>query len=137
MVMGHVTLSLQRGLAGMPSLGSAPVPSSQLQRGPFEGNGVLLNKANIHLTGSSVACRLVLAGTSTALSPSSLSLLLSPSSLLFPPLFLSPVLPSFFSVAFSSSSYHLPRRVFAGLGCTEELGEEGEAQLEPHMEGPR
>lgn len=104
---------MQRGL----DLGSAPDPSSRLQRGPFEGNGV-----NIHLTGSPMAYRLVLAGASTALSSSSLT-------------FLPPVLPPFYSVVFSSSS----GRVFAELGCTEawELGEEGGSPLEPHIEEPR
>lgn len=62
---------------------------------------MLLNKANIHLSGSSMACRVVLAGVPFSLSP--------PPFLLFPLLCL-----PFFSVVFSSSSW----RLFAGLGCT-------------------
>lgn len=118
MTTGHVTPSYKGAQPGCPSLGSAPAPSSQLQRGPFEGNGVLLNKANIPLTGSSVDCSAVWAGAGTAPPPSSL--------LLCPPSF---------SVVFPFSTW----RVFVGLGCTEawELGEEDEAQLERYVEGPR
>lgn len=86
---------------------------------------MLLNKANIPLTGSSVDCSTVSAGAGMAPPPS--SLFAPPSSLLL-------CLPSF-SVVFPFSSW----RVFVGLGCTEawELGEEDEAQLEPYVEGPR
>lgn len=125
MTTGHVTPSYKGAQPGCPSLGSARAPSSQLQRGPFEGNGVLLNKANIPLTGSSVDCSVVSAGAGMAPPPS--SLFAPPSSLLL-------CLPSF-SVVFPFSTW----RVFVGLGCTEawELGEEDEAQLEPYVEGPR
>lgn len=117
---------MQRGLAGMPLTGLSLSSCSWLQRGPFEGNGVLLNKADIHLTGRSMGCRLVLAGDSTALSP---SFLLPPP----PPSFLPPALPALLWCF----PLQLEGVCWAKVQEAWELGEECEAQLEFHMGGPR
>lgn len=106
----------------MPLTGLSPSSCSWLQRGPFEGNGVLLNKANIHLTGSSMGCKLVLAGASTALSPSFL---------LPPPLsFLPPALPPLCGVFL----FQLEGVCWAEVQKAWELGEECEASLGPTWE---